>query len=140
MRNAELQPAGSVSHMTDESVRRSVRLYLFTGLLLFCGTIATYLIATVPWLDVGEHGFDKWDALLGIGIASFKASLVAAIFMHLNHERRMVYSIIGFGTIHLLGLFVGIFWYHANRYDKYFYEPPAPRQTLHSNATVSQVP
>jgi cytochrome c oxidase subunit IV len=110
----------------EASVRKTVRLYLLTGLLLYCGTVATVLVATVPWLDVGEHGFDKWDALLGLGIATFKASMVAAIFMHLNHERRMVYSIIGIGVIHAVGLFIGTYWHFADlTHDRYFFEAPA---------------
>lgn len=78
------------AHELEESVRKAKKLYLIVGLLLFCATGATVAVATVPWLDVGGHGFDGWDALLGLGIASFKATLVAAIFMHLSpcrHER-----------------------------------------------------
>jgi hypothetical protein len=46
--------------------------------ILFIGTIVTVLVATVPALDVGHHGFDIWDAILGLAIAATKASLVAA--------------------------------------------------------------
>lgn len=132
--------AGPITCKADESIRKSVRLYLLTGLVLFCGTTVTMLIATVPWLDVGEHGFDKWDAFFGIGIATLKASLVAAIFMHLNHESRTVYSIISLGVLHLLGLFIGIYWYHASMYDKSFYQTPAPREPLYSKMTLPQTP
>jgi caa(3)-type oxidase subunit IV len=90
---------------TPEAVRKSVRTYLFVGAVLFIGTVVTYLVATQPLLDVGRHGFDVWDCVLGLAIASVKASLVAAIFMHLNHERKAVYWIFGFGIVCAIALF-----------------------------------
>jgi caa(3)-type oxidase subunit IV len=82
---------------TPEAIKKSVRTYLFVGAILFIGTITTVLVATVPALDVGKHGFDKWDAVLGLLIASTKASLVAFIFMHLNHEKKAVYWLFASG-------------------------------------------
>jgi caa(3)-type oxidase subunit IV len=82
---------------TPEEIKKSVRTYLFVGAVLFGGTVLTYLVATVPMLDVGKHGFDKWDCILGLTIASIKAGLVAAIFMHLNHEKRAIYWLFGSG-------------------------------------------
>lgn len=102
-----------------------MRLYLVVGLVLFFGTAATVAVATVPWLDVGEHGFDKWDAILGLAIASFKASLVAMIFMHLNHERAFVYGIIVLAALHAIGMFVGTYWHFADFiHDRYFFGTP----------------
>ena len=76
---------------TPEAIKKSVRTYLFVGGILFIGTIITVLVATVPMLDVGQHGFDKWDCILGLTIATTKAFLVAFIFMHLNHEKKAVF-------------------------------------------------
>ncbi len=76
---------------TPEAIKKSIRIYLTVGGVLFLGTIITVMVATVPWMDVGKHGFDKWDCILGLTIAATKASLVAAIFMHLNHEKKTVY-------------------------------------------------
>ncbi|RPJ34594.1 MAG: hypothetical protein EHM17_06055 [Verrucomicrobiaceae bacterium] len=90
---------------TAEAVRKSIRTYLFVGGVLFLGTIITVLVATVPWLDVGHHGFDTWDAVLGLAIAATKASLVAAVFMHLNHEKKPVYWIFGSGLVFVVALF-----------------------------------
>ncbi|NQX01506.1 cytochrome C oxidase subunit IV family protein [bacterium] len=89
---------------TPEAIRKSVRTYMFVGGVLFLGTILTVLVATVPALDVGEHGFDKWDAILGLTIASIKASLVAFIFMHLNHEKKAVYWLFGSGLVMVCSL------------------------------------
>jgi hypothetical protein len=88
----------------SDVVRRSLRLYGFVGLILFCGTAATVAVATIPWLDVGKHGFDKADMTLGLLIATTKAMFVAAVFMHLNHERRLVYWLIGLAAVHCTGM------------------------------------
>lgn len=88
-----------------EAVRKSIRAYLIVGAILFLGTIFTVAVATVPALDIGEHGFDAWDAVLGLGIATIKVSLVAAVFMHLNHERKAVYWIFGSSLVFVVALF-----------------------------------
>ena len=92
---------------TPEAIKKATRTYLFVGGVLFIGTIVTVLVATVPALDIGVHGFDVWDMVLGLAIASVKASLVGYIFMHLNHEKFAVYWIFGLGiagAIFLAGL------------------------------------
>lgn len=78
---------------SPEAIKKSIRIYFIVFGILILGTILTVAVAEVPWLDVGEHGFDKWDAVLGLCIATFKASCVGAIFMHLNHEKKAVYWI-----------------------------------------------
>ncbi|MES2438139.1 MAG: cytochrome C oxidase subunit IV family protein [Verrucomicrobiota bacterium] len=82
---------------TPEAIKKSVRTYMFVGGVLFIGTILTVLVASVEALDVGRHGFDKWDCALGLTIATIKATLVAFIFMHLNHEKKAVYWLFGSG-------------------------------------------
>ena len=82
---------------TPEAIKKSIRIYLFVGAVLFVGTVLTVLVATVPWMDVGRHGFDMWDCILGLTIATIKASLVAFIFMHLNHEKKAVYWLFASG-------------------------------------------
>lgn len=83
---------------SPEEIKKALKLYKYIGGLLFLGTALTVAVATVPWLDFGAHGFDTADAVIGLGIASIKASLVAFIFMHLNHEKKMVYWIF-FGSL-----------------------------------------
>ena len=99
----------AVSAQTEEHVKRATRTYLLVGLILFIFTAVTVAVATVPWLDVGRHGFDAADATVGLCIAAFKASMVAAVFMHLNHEKRMVYMLFGFGLFFGVAMFV-LFW------------------------------
>jgi caa(3)-type oxidase subunit IV len=82
---------------TPEAIKKTTRLYLLIGLILFVCTGLTVAVASFEFMDVGEHGFDKWDCILGLLIATFKATLVAAIFMHLNHEKKAVYWLFGSG-------------------------------------------
>ncbi len=83
---------------STEHIKKSVRLYLLIGTILFIFTGVTVAVATLPALDFGVHGFDKMDMWIGLCIASFKACLVGAIFMHLNHEKKAIYWIF-FGGI-----------------------------------------
>ena len=78
---------------SPEEIKSHFKLYSIIGAILFAGTVLTVAVATIPWLDIGGHGFDKDDAILGICIATVKASLVAIIFMHLNHEKKAIYWI-----------------------------------------------
>jgi len=84
---------------SPEAILKSLRLYKLIGFVLFIGTGITVAVATIPWLDVGSHGFDVWDMILGLLIASVKASLVAVIFMHLNHEKATVYWVFGLSLV-----------------------------------------
>jgi cytochrome c oxidase subunit 4 len=84
---------------SPEALQKSLRLYKLIGGVLFVGTVVTVMVATIPWLDFGDHGFDAIDMIIGLLIATVKATLVAAIFMHLNHEKRLIYWLFGFGFV-----------------------------------------
>jgi caa(3)-type oxidase subunit IV len=45
------------------------------------------------------------DCLLGLAIATTKATLVAAIFMHLNHEKKSIYWIFGGAFVFAFAMF-----------------------------------
>jgi caa(3)-type oxidase subunit IV len=89
---------------SPEEIQKSKRTYLlvFGGLLVF--TCLTVAVASFETLDVGRHGFDHMDCILGLLIASVKAGLVAAIFMHLNHEKKAIYWIFGSGLVFVVCL------------------------------------
>jgi len=80
-------------------IQKAKKLYFFIGMLLFFFTVVTVAVATVEVLDVNEHGFDWADATIGLIIATFKASLVMIIFMHLNHEKPLVYFFYGLALL-----------------------------------------
>jgi caa(3)-type oxidase subunit IV len=72
-------------HVDAEAVRKSVRTYMMIGaaLLVFTGitVAANYLHLPIPAAIT-----------LALVIASIKASMVAAVFMHLNHEKQWIYG------------------------------------------------
>lgn len=86
---------------SPEEIKKAVRTYLWVFLALCVGTVLTVLVAT--WYPMeslfGDHGFDVVDMIVGLAIATTKATLVALIFMHLNHEKKAVYWIFGSGLI-----------------------------------------
>lgn len=61
-------------------IRKHVRLYLIVFASLLAGTVLTVVAAQV---DFRGH----WNVVVALAIAGVKASLVAAIFMHLKWER-----------------------------------------------------
>ena len=95
---------------TLEEIQKAQKKYILIGLILFVFTVVTVAVATVPWLDFGEHGFDSKDAIIGLIIASFKASLVGAIFMHLNHEKKTIYVVLVLGVLMEIALIGLIGW------------------------------
>lgn len=115
---------------SPEAIKKAQQKYLLIGLILFVFTVVTVAVATVPWLDFGRHGFDGADAVIGLCIATLKASLVAAIFMHLSNEKRMIYLLIVFaavGGVALIGLIGWAFFdpikYGDIRKGDKFYNP-----------------
>lgn len=84
---------------SPEAIKKHIKLYMLIGVILFICTVLTVAVAKFEFLDFGERGFDYVDATIGLIIATFKATLVALIFMHLNHEKKMVYWLFGLGII-----------------------------------------
>jgi len=76
---------------SPEEIKKAMKKYSIIGGCLFIGTILTVAVAVVPALDFGNKGFSTTDLVIGLAIASVKASLVMYIFMHLNSEKKMIY-------------------------------------------------
>lgn len=112
---------------TPEAIQKATKTYLVVFLALCIGTVVTVLVATVEALDIGRHGFDTADMILGLLIATVKATLVAVIFMHLNHEKKAIYWIFGGGL-----LFAGFMAFLIGLaksdpiYDPHFFNDPSP--------------
>ena len=83
---------GHDDHPID--LAKSVRTYLFIGGCLVLGTIITWFVAY--HIDLGNKHL---NIALGLLIASVKVSLVCLIFMHLNHERGLIYKTLLFAMI-----------------------------------------
>ncbi len=82
------------------------RTYRKVGIALFVCTAITVCVGIFPFLDIGPPGPDAGDFILGLSIATFKASLVALIFMHLNHEKGLIYKMLLFTCLFCFGLIV----------------------------------
>jgi len=83
---------------------KTKKTYLWVGIWLFFFTIVTISLAKFDFLDVGAPGLDGPDIFLGLVVASTKSTLVALIFMHLNHEKGLIYKTLLFTFIFFVGL------------------------------------
>ena len=109
---AETTPVGtSPEAVHDEhaahNVAKHVRKYLLVG-----ATLITFTAITV-FLSYVNFGTMKANVAVAMAVATFKAALVAAIFMHLSNEKRLIYRILVFTAFFVLGLFWLIYlaWY-----------------------------
>ena len=78
---------------------KNVRVYLKVGGTLILFTFITWLVAY--YVDLGDKHL---NIALGLIIASFKVSLVGLIFMHLNHERGLIYKVLLFAFVFFAGM------------------------------------
>jgi caa(3)-type oxidase subunit IV len=74
----------------------------------------TIITWTLSLFDLGAPGIDRADLVLGLAVAAFKASLVALIFMHLNHEKKLVYKFLVFTVVFVVGLFALSFLHYVD--------------------------
>lgn len=90
-----------------EEIQKHVKLYWMIGYTLFGCTFITLALGIWAPLDFGAPGVSPSDIVLGLALACFKSSLVLLIFMHLNHERGLIYKTLVFTiafSISLMGL------------------------------------
>ncbi len=105
LHSAEIAPP---DEHAAEHVASHVRKYLYVGAaLLFC----TGLTVALSYFDFGTR---KMNIVVAMLVAAFKAGLVAAIFMHLSAEKRLIYRILIFTGFFVLGLFwlTYLAWYN----------------------------
>jgi caa(3)-type oxidase subunit IV len=96
-------PTHDDAHAHD--VGKHVKTYLIVGALLLIFTGVTVFLSYVDfnkWLGVSYN----WNFIIGMAVATFKAALVAAIFMHLNSERWTIYRFLLLTVFFVAGLFV----------------------------------
>jgi cytochrome c oxidase subunit 4 len=72
-------------HSDQETIKKSIRTYLTVGIMLLVFTGVT-VAANRFHLAVPAA------ITVALIIASLKGSMVASIFMHLNHEKRWIYG------------------------------------------------
>jgi caa(3)-type oxidase subunit IV len=92
----ESSTASQDAHLEPVDLSKSIRTYLKVGGVLIGGTVLTVAVAYIPWMQTGIHSV---DICIGLLIAAIKVSFVALIFMHLNHERGLIYKVLLFTVI-----------------------------------------
>jgi cytochrome c oxidase subunit 4 len=93
-----------------ESIRKQTRAYI--------GVFVTLMILTM--LTVAVSYFHMPVALaivVALAIATFKGSLVAAVFMHLSHERKVIYWVLLLTVLFFIMLMaIPTLWHWNGRY------------------------
>lgn len=94
-------------HDHDHDVSKHVKKYLMVGGLLLLFTLITVGLSYV------DFGSAKANMAIGMLVATFKAGLVAMIFMHLSAEKQLIYRILIFTGFFVFGLFwlTYLHWY-----------------------------
>jgi len=94
-------PAASDAHADEHhDFWQHCRLYLWIGGILFLFTIITVGLSYV------NFGTPRANMLIALGVATFKVSLVGAVFMHLKGEVKTVWRPILFTLFFVSGLFL----------------------------------
>src|SRR5437588_5574034 len=101
---AETAPVGTSPEAAHDDhvahdVSKHIRAYLMVG-----ATLLTFTAITV-FLSYINFGTQKANVAVALVVATFKAGLVAAIFMHLSSEKRVIYRILIFTFFFVFGLF-----------------------------------
>jgi cytochrome c oxidase subunit 4 len=81
--------------MSEHVVSRKVYFVIFGALMV--GTALTVWIANY---DLG-----RWNAIVALSIAVFKATLVVLYFMHVRYSSKLTWVFVGAGIIWLIILF-----------------------------------
>jgi caa(3)-type oxidase subunit IV len=100
---------GDHSHGHDnspEAIRREIRKYLYVF-----GALALLTIITVA---IAQLHLPTWQAIaLALVVATVKGSLVAAFFMHLITERKLIYVVLLF-TVFFFGVLLWGPWHQRH--------------------------
>jgi caa(3)-type oxidase subunit IV len=90
-------------HDHAHDVAKHVKGYLMVGALLIVFTGITVALSYVNFDKMfGGHG---WNIIIAMIVATFKAGLVAAIFMHLKGEKWTIWKFLLFTAFFCAGLF-----------------------------------
>jgi caa(3)-type oxidase subunit IV len=95
----DVTPDPSEHEQYAHHVASHVKKYMFVGATLLFFTALTVVLSYV------DFGTRKLNVAVAMVVAAFKAGLVAAIFMHLSAEKRLIYRVLLFTGIFVLGLF-----------------------------------
>ena len=91
---------------SPEELIKHKKLYRAIGIWLVAFSCVALALGVFPPFDFGPPGATWEDIALGLFVSVIKASLVALIFMHLNHERGLIYKTLLFTFLFFVGLMV----------------------------------
>lgn len=81
---------------SPEEMAKHKRAYWLVFYALCFFTVFTVALAKFHIFDFGAPGVSSHDIIVGLIVAAVKSSLVGLIFMHLNHEKGLIYKILVF--------------------------------------------
>lgn len=91
---------------SPEAIRKEIRKYM-----MVFGALAVLTIITVA---ISRLHLPMWQAIaLGLAVATVKGTLVAAFFMHLLSERKLIYAVLVL-TVFFFGMMIWGPWHHRN--------------------------
>jgi cytochrome c oxidase subunit 4 len=111
------EPLGELEHPTHdahhhghddspEGIKREIRRYL-----MVFGALAVLTIITVV---IAQFHLPTWQAVtLALAVATVKGSLVAAFFMHLVSERKLIYGVLAL-TVFFFGMLMWGPWHQRD--------------------------
>ena len=99
-----------MAHGTED-LQKHVKTYIKIGILL---GIANVITVGLSYIELPTHG---QNLIVGMIVAAIKAALVALIFMHLNHERSLIYKVLAFTVFFLIAIFVLTYLTHGDLLD-----------------------
>lgn len=103
-------PAPADSHAVPHDAHHDMHIKLYVGIGAALVFLTGVTVALSYWdLDKiigGLIGGEHWNMKVGMVLASFKVSLVMAIFMHLKGEKATVWRFLYFTAFFVLGLFL----------------------------------
>ena len=118
--NPSHEPLGEQEHPTHhhdhghdnspEAIRKEIRKYL-----MVFGMLAILTVITVA---ISQLHLPTWAAItLALVVASIKGTLVAAFFMHLISEKKLIYAVLAL-TVFFFGLMLWGPWHQRNNAEK----------------------
>jgi cytochrome c oxidase subunit IV len=117
---APREPLGEHEHPTHdhhhghddspEGIKKEIRRYL-----IVFGALAVLTIVTVA---ISQLHLPTWQAVaLALVVATVKGTLVAAFFMHLVSERKLIYAVLAL-TVFFFGVLMWGPWHHRDNAEK----------------------
>jgi caa(3)-type oxidase subunit IV len=95
--------AHAAPHDHAHDIAKHVKGYIMVGALLIAFTLITVILS---YADFDKwFGGHNWNIVIAMIVATFKAGLVAAIFMHLKQEKLTIWKFLLFTAFFCAGLF-----------------------------------